>query len=98
MALRKSIEAYGLTFPNAYFKIEKYSITEGRVDSATGKKYYIARPYVACYADSTKVNKIEPDQVIPSKPRQDFTEAGNSLASMYAWLKTLPEFDGAVDA
>jgi len=96
MAIKKSITEYGITFPEAYFKIEGYQVSEGRVED--GVKYYIANVNVSCYTDSTKAYKLQLNQMLPSKPRQDFTEEDNNIASMYEWIKTLPELEGAIDA
>ena len=95
MALQKPTSKYGFDFPNAYYKIESETYTEGRIDNGT--KYYICNLTVKCYSDNTKTTVLE-DGVALGAMRQDFTESEKNLSAHYEWLKTLNMFEGAIDA
>ena len=95
MALTKSVTHLGTTYPNAYYKLEGFDINFGRMDGDT--KYYISSLRVKCYTDSTKEYVLD-EGVGLGTMRQDFVEADNTFPKHYAWLKTLPMFDGATDA
>ena len=95
MALTKSVTHLGTTYPNAYYKLESFDISFGR--ETDGVKYYISNLQVKCYTDSTKEYVLD-EGVGLGRMRQDFVEADNTFPKHYEWLKTLPEFEGAVDA
>ena len=84
----------GVEYADAYFKLMGYHLEEVRIVDEV--KYYKANLQLEVHTDDTKAHLLE--VYIPKQVREDFLEAGNTLDSMYAWLKTLPEFAGAVDA
>ena len=94
MGLKLSTDFNGITYPDAYYKITGYEFTEAR--EVEGVKQYRADLDVNMYTNNTKEFLL--DKVVMQLPREDFTEDGNTLPAMYTWLKTTPQFDGAVDA
>ena len=90
MALTKSATHLGITYPNAYYKINGYDLHEDRVDD--GVKKYKADLDVELFTDSSKEFSLGKQSV--QMPRQDFVEAGITLPSMYEWYAALPEMAG----
>jgi hypothetical protein len=94
MALTKSVSMYGTTFPNAYYKIMGEMYREG--EKVDGVKTYICDVHVTLFSDSSKEYVLE--RTVRLENREGFLEADKTTGANYTWLKTLPQFDGAVDA
>lgn len=92
MALTKSATHLGITYPNAYYKINGYDLREDRVDD--GVKKYKADLDIERFTDYTKEFSL--GKVSAQIPRQDFTEDGLTFASMYGWYASLPDRVGSV--
>ena len=93
MAIIKEEIVNGMVI-NTYSKIVGFRLMEDRVEDDV--KYYYADIKVEKFTDSTKNYPL--GSVSIQMPRQDFTEEGITIPSMYTWLKTLPMFNGVVDA
>ena len=90
MALQKSTEALGITFDTAYHAITHYTSSK-----ITPEGKYKVLFQIEAFTDNTKVHKI-PD-VSTSYVREVDTYAETLYDQCYAYAKTQPEFEGAID-
>ena len=97
MALKMSYTAsYGYTFPDAYIRIKK--VTHRHENSSIQFAHDIQIVEVAIFADEAAydANGATLDYVT-LKGEFDDNDTW-SYTTLYTWLKTLPQFAGAVDA
>jgi hypothetical protein len=83
MALQLPWDAYGVTFPAAYARVERCSVHDGQYGNS----------YLTVYTDDTKqhaVGEIGVPFILDKSGDNIHTQA-------YAAAKLLPEFAGAVD-
>jgi hypothetical protein len=98
MAIKKNLVIKGngyIAFENLYFKTGESSVTTPplyiKVESVSGSKKMM-QAFVS-FSDDDKKQKLFEKQ-FAFTPSMD---AGNFIAQAYTYLKTLPEFAGAVD-
>ena len=93
MALIKDLyqSYYGITIPNCYWKVD----TESGIMGGKTK----LRVRISCFKDkaTADLNQDVYDCVM-FEITPDLLSADNFIAQAYVYAKTLPEFNGAVDA
>jgi hypothetical protein len=98
MAIKKSLTVTGVgyvAFENSYFETGETTVTTPvlyiKVESVTGSKSKVQA--IVSFTDESKGKKLLEKSFVFS-PSMD---AGNFIAQAYIYLKTLPEFAGAID-
>jgi hypothetical protein len=76
-----------LNAPNAYIRIEDYNGNKGQFS-------FVLR----AYKDQSSVNAYAPFKQWSFMTVVDLESTRNFLQQSYDWVKTLPEFTGAIDA
>lgn len=82
MALQKNIIKYGVTIPNVYIQIENIRLSKRR-----GCVFDLV-----FYTDSTKTEVIARTML-----ECEYDNTLGTLASVYNYLKSLPEYENAID-
>jgi hypothetical protein len=100
MALQQTatLSSLGLTLENVYYRVENLAI-DSSYTPATEINPEVPRNsrmtfYVRAYATSTNVEKL--DQTSYNAP-YDIQSLDNPIKQAYIYVKTMPEFENAVD-
>jgi len=94
MALQKTLTHKGLTATDAYIKVDSFQVREAFENpEIDGTKKYDVAVQLGIYTDSAKTYKLEKVPI----SAVNVNESIITFANIYAYIKTLDGFVGAID-
>jgi len=95
MALQKTLTHKGMTATDSYIKVDSFQVREAFENpKVNSKKKYDVSVQLGIYTDSAKTYKLEKVPISAANVDENII----TFANIYAYVKTLDRFVGAIDA